>query len=116
MPMRKVLYHFTMSYPLIPCFSIKFNISNICFNKIQYFIFYTILGHRDDEQMDCVAKLAPIVAMYAGHPDLLVYVEQIVRMTEDNDVAVAIGLAAARCIYPQVNRDLEQRGRGDGVR
>ena len=76
--------------------SMKFKLEYIFFRIT--FIFYTILGQPDDEQMDCVAKLAPIVAMYAGHPDLLVYVEQIVRMTEDNDVSVAIGLATARCM------------------
>lgn len=54
------------------------------------------LGHPDDEQMDCVAKIPPVVAMFAGHPDLLNYVEQVIRMTEDNDFAVVIGLAAAR--------------------
>jgi hypothetical protein len=40
--------------------------------------------------------------MYAGHPDLLFHVEDVTRMTEDNDIAVAIGLAAARYNYIQI--------------
>ncbi|CAB4021204.1 Hypothetical predicted protein [Paramuricea clavata] len=55
-------------------------------------------GHPDDTQIDGVTKIAPLVAMYAGHPDLLFHVEDVTRMTEDNDIAVAIGLAAARII------------------
>lgn len=58
----------------------------------------TDTGNPDDEQMDCVAKIAPIVAMYAGRPELLENVEEVIRMTEDNDFSVAIGLAAARMI------------------
>ena len=56
------------------------------------------IGRTDDTQIDCVTKIAPLVAMYAGHPDLLFHIEDVIRMTQDNDMAVAIGLAAARYI------------------
>lgn len=55
-------------------------------------------GQPDDSQIDCVAKIAPLVAMYAGHPKLLFHAEDAIRMTQDNDIAVSIGLAAARII------------------
>ena len=54
------------------------------------------IGQPDDSQIDCVAKIAPLVAMYAGHPKLLFHAEDAIRMTQDNDIAVSIGLAAAR--------------------
>ncbi len=54
------------------------------------------IGRTDDTQIDCVTKIAPLVAMYAGHPDLLFHIEDVIRMTQDDDMAVAIGLAAAR--------------------
>lgn len=54
------------------------------------------IGQPDDSQIDCVTKIAPLVAMFAGHPDLLFHVEDVIRMTQDNDIAVTIGLAAAR--------------------
>ena len=43
-----------------------------------------------------MTKLAPLVAMYAGHPDLLFHVEDVIRMTQDSDTNVAVSLAAAR--------------------
>ena len=55
-----------------------------------------MLGDPNDDQIDCVAKIAPLVAIYAGHADLLTHVEDVIRMTQNNDTAVAIGLAAAR--------------------
>ena len=54
------------------------------------------LGHPDDTQIDCAAKIAPLVAMFAGHPKLLFHAEDAIRMTQDNDMAVSIGLAAVR--------------------
>uniref|UniRef100_A0A3P8TWB6 Selenoprotein J n=1 Tax=Amphiprion percula TaxID=161767 RepID=A0A3P8TWB6_AMPPE len=49
-----------------------------------------------DCQIDGIAKLAPIVAFYAGHPDMLEKVEQATRVTQNNDECVAETLAAAR--------------------
>ncbi|XP_028396819.1 crystallin J1A-like [Dendronephthya gigantea] len=55
-------------------------------------------GNPDDAQIDGVTKLAPLVAMYAGHPDLLFHVEDVIRMTQDDDMAVVSALTAARII------------------
>lgn len=46
--------------------------------------------------MDGIAKLAPIVAFYAGKPEMLEKVEAAVRVTQNNDACVAETLAAAR--------------------
>uniref|UniRef100_A0A3P8TWA4 Selenoprotein J n=1 Tax=Amphiprion percula TaxID=161767 RepID=A0A3P8TWA4_AMPPE len=53
-------------------------------------------GCETDCQIDGIAKLAPIVAFYAGHPDMLEKVEQATRVTQNNDECVAETLAAAR--------------------
>uniref|UniRef100_A0A3Q2E528 Crystallin J1B-like n=2 Tax=Cyprinodon variegatus TaxID=28743 RepID=A0A3Q2E528_CYPVA len=49
-----------------------------------------------DCQMDGVTKLAPVVAMFAGRPDMLEKVESAIRVTQNNDMCVAVTLAAAR--------------------
>ena len=46
--------------------------------------------------MDGVTKLAPVVAMYAGKPEMLEKVEAAVRVTQDYDLCVAVTMAAAR--------------------
>ncbi len=46
--------------------------------------------------MDGVAKIAPVVAMYAGRDDMLEKVEQVVRATQESDFIVVVALAAAR--------------------
>lgn len=53
-------------------------------------------GCETDCQMDGIAKLAPIVAFYAGQPDMLEKVELATRVTQNNDECVAGTLAAAR--------------------
>ncbi|KAJ8011097.1 hypothetical protein DPEC_G00054650 [Dallia pectoralis] len=55
-------------------------------------------GCQMDNQSDGVAKLAPIVACYAGKPDLLEKVEEAVRVTQTNDACVAETLAGARIL------------------
>uniref|UniRef100_A0A3P8XKF3 Selenoprotein J n=1 Tax=Esox lucius TaxID=8010 RepID=A0A3P8XKF3_ESOLU len=55
-------------------------------------------GCETDNQPDGIAKLAPIVACYAGKPDLLEKVEYAVRVTQNNDACVAETLAAARIL------------------
>ncbi|KAJ3594375.1 hypothetical protein NHX12_003682 [Muraenolepis orangiensis] len=55
-------------------------------------------GCVTDMQMDGVAKLAPVVAFYAGKPDMLARVESAVRVTQTNDTCVAETLAAARVL------------------
>lgn len=53
-------------------------------------------GCESDCQIDGIAKLAPIVAFYAGNTDMLEKVEQAIRVTQNNDACVAETLAAAR--------------------
>ncbi|XP_064597453.1 crystallin J1A-like [Liolophura sinensis] len=55
-------------------------------------------GSETDSQVDCAAKIAPVVALYAGHPELLEKVEDVIRLTQASDVPVTIGLAAARLL------------------
>ncbi|CDQ84113.1 unnamed protein product [Oncorhynchus mykiss] len=49
-----------------------------------------------DCQMDGVTKMAPVVAMFAGMPEMLEKVETAIRVTQNNDMCVAMTLAAAR--------------------
>lgn len=53
-------------------------------------------GCENDCQIDGITKLAPIVAFYAGKPEMLEKVEDAVRVTQNNDACVAETLAAAR--------------------
>lgn len=53
-------------------------------------------GCDTDCQMDGVTKLAPVVAMYAGRPEMLEKVEKAIRVTQNNDMCVAETLMAAR--------------------
>ncbi|XP_048388048.1 selenoprotein J [Stegostoma tigrinum] len=52
-------------------------------------------GISTDAQMDGVAKIAPVVALYAGDPKLAQYVEEAVRVTQDDNLAVQCSIAAA---------------------
>ncbi|XP_078063971.1 selenoprotein J, partial [Mustelus asterias] len=52
-------------------------------------------GLSPDPQMDGVAKIAPIVSLYAGNPKLPQYVEEVVRITQDDNLAVKCSIAAA---------------------
>lgn len=57
--------------------------------------------------MDGITKLAPIVAFYAGKPEMLEKVEDAVRVTQNNDACVAETLAAARSVrLPSVRYSL----------
>uniref|UniRef100_A0A3Q3B2B7 Selenoprotein J n=1 Tax=Kryptolebias marmoratus TaxID=37003 RepID=A0A3Q3B2B7_KRYMA len=49
-----------------------------------------------DRQIDGVAKLAPVVAMFAGRPEMLEKVEAATRVTQSDDLCVAVTLTAAR--------------------
>ncbi|KAG7457161.1 hypothetical protein MATL_G00243580 [Megalops atlanticus] len=55
-------------------------------------------GCADDNQIDGIAKLAPIVARYAGKPEMLEKVEDAIRVTQNNDACVTETLAAARLL------------------
>lgn len=48
-----------------------------------------------DEQIDSACKVAPIVARYAGHPDMRKFAEAAVRVTQNTDVAARWGVAFA---------------------
>uniref|UniRef100_A0A3Q2Z3E7 Crystallin J1A-like n=1 Tax=Hippocampus comes TaxID=109280 RepID=A0A3Q2Z3E7_HIPCM len=55
-------------------------------------------GCDEDCQMDGITKLAPVVAFYAGQGDMLEKVEKVIRVTQNNDICVAVTLAAARIL------------------
>ena len=40
----------------------------------------------------------PVVALYAGHPDMIYEVEDAIRVSQDNEDAVAFGCAFARIL------------------
>ena len=40
--------------------------------------------------------MIPLVAMFAGHPDLLSKAEAAIRVLQESDMSVACGLAAVR--------------------
>ncbi|KAJ3611667.1 hypothetical protein NHX12_021681 [Muraenolepis orangiensis] len=58
----------------------------------------TETGCEVDCQMDGVTKMAPVVAMFAGRPQMLDKVEAAVRVTQNDDMCVAMTLAAARFV------------------
>ena len=47
-----------------------------------------------DSQIDSCIKIVPVVAMYAGHEDMLLEVEDAIRVSQDNEDAVAFGLVS----------------------
>ncbi|KAJ8409548.1 hypothetical protein AAFF_G00229490 [Aldrovandia affinis] len=51
-----------------------------------------------DNQIDGIAKLAPIVACYVGKPEMLEKVEDAIRVTQNDDLCIAETLAAARIL------------------
>jgi hypothetical protein len=52
----------------------------------------------DDAQANCVARLPPMVAAFAGDAALLPAVANMIRVTQNSDAAVAWGTAAARVL------------------
>lgn len=55
-------------------------------------------GSEADDQVDCVLRMVPVCALYAGRADMLDRVEDVLRVTQNSDTAVCIGLAAARVL------------------
>jgi len=51
-----------------------------------------------DEQADGCCKVAPLVALYAGAPDLLPLVDKAVRVTQNTDIAAGFACAFARVL------------------
>ncbi len=43
-------------------------------------------------QGDGYAKVAPLVALYAGKDDMASVIEEVIRVTQDNDLAVQSAL------------------------
>jgi ADP-ribosylglycohydrolase len=52
----------------------------------------------DDAQVDGCCKVPPLVALYAGTPELLPKVQQAVRVTQNTDTAVAFACGYARVL------------------
>ncbi|XP_067889082.1 selenoprotein J isoform X2 [Heterodontus francisci] len=65
-------------------------------------------GLSPDPQMDGVAKVAPLVALYAGDPKLPQYVEEAVRITQDDNLAVKCSIAAAAVLEEFLLRPQEE--------
>jgi ADP-ribosylglycohydrolase len=61
----------------------------------------TLCG-ADDDQVSATAKLPALVARYAGHADLPAYVESAVRVTNNNDEALAYALPVAKLMEAAV--------------
>ncbi|ELT91759.1 hypothetical protein CAPTEDRAFT_191649 [Capitella teleta] len=57
-----------------------------------------ITGSKDGPNGDAYAKLVPLVALYAGKPELEKYVIEATRMTHDNDLSVDCAIAAAKVL------------------
>lgn len=55
----------------------------------------------DDDQAHCYMKVVPVTCLYAGKPELYAKVEEAIRVHQNNDVAVAFGIAAS-CILEGV--------------
>ncbi|KAL8598180.1 hypothetical protein ACOMHN_043251 [Nucella lapillus] len=55
-------------------------------------------GSEGDDQIDCVLRMVPVCALYAGRADMLDRVEDVLRVTQNSDTAVCVGLAAARVL------------------
>jgi len=52
----------------------------------------------DDKQLPAIAKLPPLVALYAGQPELIDHVESAIKVTNNNDAAISFGFAAAKLL------------------
>lgn len=52
----------------------------------------------EDNQMDCVINMISVVALYAGRPEMLDKVEEIISVTQNSDINVAVAFTAARLL------------------
>ena len=57
---------------------------------------HVIISGIEDNQMDCVVNVVSVVALYAGRPDMLERVEEVVTITQNSDINVAVACTAAR--------------------
>ncbi|KAL5011688.1 hypothetical protein ScPMuIL_010239 [Solemya velum] len=53
---------------------------------------------KSDHQADAFVRPIPVVAMYAGTPDMLDRVKEVIALTQDNNIAISVGLASARLL------------------
>lgn len=56
------------------------------------------VGSVTDESMDCAVRIVSVVAMFAGEEDMLKNAESVIRQTQNTDMCLAGGLAAARLL------------------
>mmetsp|Transcript_67869 Transcript_67869/g.126813 ORF Transcript_67869/g.126813 Transcript_67869/m.126813 type:complete len:361 (-) Transcript_67869:160-1242(-) len=59
-------------------------------------------GSTTDHLIDCCCRVIPVVALYAGRDTLLPTCEQVIRVTQNNDEAVAHGCAYARMLEARI--------------
>jgi hypothetical protein len=52
----------------------------------------------NDGSSDCFVKTVPLIALFAGHPDLQQLVEKVVRVTQNNATTVGYACASARIL------------------
>lgn len=55
-----------------------------------------MLSGIEDNQMDCVVNVVCVVALYAGRPEMLDRVEEVITVTQNSDVNLAVAFTAAR--------------------
>ncbi|XP_050409605.1 crystallin J1A [Patella vulgata] len=51
-----------------------------------------------DKSADCCIRMVPVVALYAGQPDMLERVRQVVQVTQNDELLIAAALAGARIL------------------
>lgn len=52
----------------------------------------------EDNQMDCVVNVVCVVALYAGRPEMLDRVEEVITVTQNSDINLAVAFTAARLL------------------
>lgn len=52
----------------------------------------------EDNQMDCVLNVVCVVALYAGRPEMLDRVEEVITVTQNSDINLAVAFTAARLL------------------
>lgn len=70
----------------------------------------TTTGSEADDQIDCAIRIIPLVALYAGMPDMLDHCERALRVLQESDMSIACGLASARVLEQYI-----LHGRLEGV-
>eukprot|EP00730_Choanoeca_flexa_P010174 TRINITY_DN1630_c0_g1_i2.p1 TRINITY_DN1630_c0_g1~~TRINITY_DN1630_c0_g1_i2.p1 ORF type:complete len:461 (+),score=112.89 TRINITY_DN1630_c0_g1_i2:89-1471(+) len=68
-----------------------------------------------DKQINCCTRLAPLLAMYAGHPELDQVVEQCTRVTQNTQAAVAWATLGTRVLEKILLGQLPTQATKDAV-